>query len=109
MTADKTTTTYNVTIPKDASDEKMNEIISKLKGKVCPYAGVMGPDGKPIVGPDGKPVGMTSMPNLTGLDENMAAKKAAVDIANAQERSKADAEISEETRKAADEIKREAL
>ena len=108
MTADKTTTTYNVSIPKDASDEKLNEIISKLKGKVCPYAGVLGPDGKPIVGPDGKPT-VPPIPNLIGLDENMAAKKAAVDIANHQERSKADAEISEEKRKAADEIKREAL
>ena len=31
MTADKTTTTYNVKVPVDASDEKLSEIAGKLQ------------------------------------------------------------------------------
>ena len=87
----------------------MNEIVNNLKGKISMCPGSIGPDGKPAVVPGGKPIGMPLIPPFGGMEQNLAAKKAAVDIANAQERSKADAEISEEKRKAADEIKREAL
>ena len=90
MTADKTTTSYNVKVPKDSSDEQLNEIVSKLKGKMCTLPNVMSdvkPDGKPDPKTVAKPVPKPgSIIHQPGGDGDIQAKQKAADVAAAQER-----------------------
>ena len=89
MTADKTTTSYNVKVPKDASDEQLNEIVGKLKGKMCSLPNVMSdvkPDGKPDEKTVAKPVPKSGSIPQPGGDGDLLDKKHAADVAAAQER-----------------------
>ena len=87
MTADRTTTSYNVKVPKDANDEQLNEIVGKLKGKMCTLPDVMSgvkPDGKPDEKTVAKPVPKPSeVVHQPGGDGDLLAKKHAADVAAA--------------------------
>ena len=77
ITADKTTTTYNVRVPSGASDEQMDKIVSKLREKLGPEScgGAGGaPAGAPAAG------GAPGAPGAPAGGDG-GAKAAAADIA----------------------------
>ena len=93
ITADKTTTTYNIKVPSGATEEQMDKIVRNLREKMgpenCGGGGAPAPGGAPPAGDGG-------------------AKAAAAEVAASQERAKADADIAEQKRQAAEEVKRAA-
>ena len=88
ITADKTTTTYNVRVPAGASDEQMDKIVQKLREKLGPEscgggphpAGAPGVPGVPGAPPaPGAPVLPGGLP--TPPPGDAGAKAAAAEIA----------------------------
>ena len=83
ITADKTTTTYNIKVPSGATEEQMDKIVRNLREK-------MGPEN---CGGGGAPAG--GAPGGAPPSGDGGAKAAAAEMAASQERAKADAEIAE--------------
>ena len=79
ITADKTTTTYNVRVPSGASDEQMDKIVQKLREKLGPES-CGGAGGAPAGAPAGGAPGAPGAPGAAAGGD-AGAKAAAAEIA----------------------------